>query len=196
MSNKPHYAVHHTGAVIFDLDGVLVDFPRGFCGLAAILGRPIPGTTPYRWNDYSDPIVWEAIRESPDFWLELEPLISSTTADRINRLVHTRPVYFATSRVGKMVLQQSMLWIERRLNYVAPVVVTDRKAELCRVVDAEWLLEDNAMNCAYASLHSPETTVCLLDYPHNRTVDWDTCGARFQRVASVDEFLDLVEKMR
>lgn len=176
--------------VVFDIDGVLADFYAGYWRVCREIGKPEPRIG--NWDDFWDRDVWAVIKKSSDFWLMLPPCVSRNTFKRISLLRDERDVYFATSRPGLHTLWQSTDWLESQLIRRPSVIVTSRKGEFCKVVDAGYLIDDKAGNVVYTAYESPTTTACLLDTVYNQ-FDQNVLGSKVRRVESVDEFLDLVE---
>lgn len=176
--------------VVFDIDGVLADFRGGYNRIARFLGKPEVGEQ-CRWDDFYDRGVWLVIRTT-NFWMELSPLVGRDTLKRIKLLRDERDVYFATSRPGEHTLWQSVEWLTSQMIPNPSVVVTSKKGEFCRSVDAGYFLDDKAGNVVYTAYESPKTTACLLDACYNQ-FDHGVLGNKVHRVESVSEFLDMVQ---
>lgn len=120
-----------------DLDGVLVDFNRGYrraLTMAADIDRFNGETEPPIWNyasaygysDADDKEAWRTITTSKSFWADLRPLPGSFdflfALDAATQF-DTPParVYFITSRPGFDTKGQSERWL-RRMGYAHPTV--------------------------------------------------------------------------
>lgn len=177
--------------VVFDLDGVLVDFYTGYLCVCDTVRVPKPPYPPVSWVDYDNDKVWRAIRESPVFWEGLPPDVGSRIFDRIEALA--RPVYFVTSRVGIDPLGQSKRWLISNGIATPSVIVSKMKGEFCHAVEAAYLLDDKAGNAVCTAYMSPRTRAYLLDRPYNQ-FDSLILGSKVSRVSSVEAFLDIVER--
>jgi len=184
------------GAVVFDVDGVLADFYVGYRLIEQGLGLPV--TMEDTWAAYLDDRVWKIINGSAVYWKDLPPCVSPLTFVRINALQYGREVYFVTARVGINPSLQTQTWLEFNGVHRPQVILTNRKAEACRAVYAEYSLEDKAGNAVAISYISPNTKSFLLDVPrgkartHNQ-FDHQVIGGSVHRVDTVEDFLNKVE---
>jgi phosphoglycolate phosphatase-like HAD superfamily hydrolase len=176
--------------VVFDIDGVLADFYKGYWRVCRELGKPEPRVG--NWNDFWDDDVWKVIRASQDFWQMLVPRVSRDVFKRIRALRDEREVYFATSRPGQHAHWQTVDWLTANMIPHPAVIVTPKKGRFCDVVSAGFMIDDKAGNCVYTSYESPRTAAFLLDAPYNQ-FDRDVIGSKVRRVDSVEEFLDIIE---
>jgi len=186
--------------VIFDVDGVLADFLSSYTALAKRLyGVPHLTTTTYRrWDEdgLTEPqrdYVWEQIIKSPSWWVNLAPLVGPDTFRRICLVNTLQPVYFVTSRPGFAVHTQTTAWLRNHGIFEPHVIVSSKKAEIASAVDAGWAIDDKAGNALAIAYMSPGTDIYLLDRLYNR-FDHSVAGRRVTRVATVEEFLDRVER--
>lgn len=190
-------------AVQFDVDGVLVDFVKGYLKLAQVFGYTgdvlgdadnVTYGTQHLVGAPTNAAVWSWIKRSLVFWEELpaNDMTTTQTFTRINALQDARDVYFATNRPGLNARWQTVQWLQNRGIDNPTVVVTDRKGEFARVVKAGWSIEDKAGNAVYIAYESPDTRSVILDRPYNR-FDSRVVGSKVLRVFTVDEFLTLVE---
>lgn len=178
-------------SVVLDIDGVLANFYSGYWRVCRTLGKPEPRVG--NWDDFWDSTVWDEIKRSMDFWSTLPPLVGLDVFRHIELLRETREVYFATSRPGWQTQRQTVNWLEANMIFWPSVVVTSRKGEFCKVVNAGYMLDDKAGNAVYTAYESPTTVACLLDAPYNQ-FNQDNLGSKVVRVKTVNEFLDIVEK--
>jgi len=184
--------------VIFDVDGVLANFSKGFHELTKKMypkWEPLypPNEAPF-WDDYCAPLepnkeseVWNAIKKSPSFWKMLEPLATDEEFGCIERLSYQCEVYFATHRVGTAVKEQTEIWLQRQGILRNTVIVTPLKGQVADAIKATHLIDDKAGNAIYTAYHSPSTKSYILDKPYNR-FDHRIVGRRVIRVGNVAEF--------
>jgi FMN phosphatase YigB (HAD superfamily) len=182
--------------VMFDIDGVLADFYAGYRALQTSLGKT--PTTSTRWDDYWDPDVWRAIKTSPTFWQYL-PRLAGVDFERINRLQAEATVYFCTSRPGTHVARQTKAWLVASGIQTPSLIVSDKKGEVAKGINADYSLEDKAGNALYIAYHARGCKSYLLDGDGTRM---DRCYNRFDhsvlgrsvvRVATVEAFLEEIE---
>lgn len=91
-----------------DLDGVLVNFTKGFVDLARKKGHILPEEKDYiqaHWNfPHSMTYLWEEIKSSKDFWLNLEPI-------EANRNFGFEPTLYISSR--SIPVEWTTEWLEK-----------------------------------------------------------------------------------
>jgi len=194
--------------VMFDVDGVLADFVKGFTATAnRLFGTKIISTTEQTtWNFHSSGLLsktqesftWETLKNDGDWWERLDSLIGEETWRRIRELMRWSEVLFVTNRASDFSPPglQTQRWLTNHGIETPSVVVSSKKGEIARAVRATHSLEDKIEN-AWA-IHwisdSPQTKSFLLDRPYNRVQESPEIGARgVIRVGSVEEFLDEVE---
>jgi hypothetical protein len=188
--------------VVFDVDGVLIDFVKGFCELGAQWFRDIPrgsdATNPRYGTEHlvgeaTSKAIWNSILVSPRFWQDLPPSATEEEFNGIQRLNRAHTLYFATNRMGRYAKSQTEYSLTR-LGIVSPtVVVTALKGEFARSVGADFSLEDKAGNAVYIAYESGGTRSCLLDRLYNR-YDPAVLGSKVTRVSTVQDFIDLIDK--
>lgn len=184
---------------MFDIDGVLAEWMGSFTKIAhEWWDTPItqhadnpcwdnlPGMTKLQENS-----VWDHVKQSKTFWLDVQPMISSQDFARINLLGYSERVYFVTARPGFMVKQQTERWL-RRQGVVDPTVIISKfKGEMAKALEADYSIEDKAGNAVYISYQSPKTVSYLIDRPYNH-FDPEVMGSRVKRIKTVSEYLDAV----
>lgn len=191
-------------AIQFDVDGVLADFFLGYTRQAGRMGyyggeylgdadNIRYGTKHFLEDPLGDDGVWNGIKQSPDFWLNLAAHVPPSTFLRINDLQRERVVYFCTHRMGLHPHWQTAEWLRRHGIENPTVVITDLKGEFARAGRVQWSIEDKADNALCVAYASPTTTSVILDRPYNR-FDPDVMGSTVVRVTTVDEFLNLITK--
>lgn len=190
--------------IAFDIDTVLADFRESFKHYAAMMGKD-PETVNIGWEPPTqqpdgtwqmgprtgDPDVWMAIIERGDFWRKMVSAVPSSTWERIRDLeaIDDVRLYFVTNRVGRNAKQQTEQWLMFRGLRRATVIVSPLKGEACRVVGADFHIDDKAGNAVHVSYHSRSTLSYILDLPKNQ-FDPNVLGSKVIRVPSVDAFLD------
>ena len=184
--------------VIFDMDGVLANFSKGFHELTKKMypeWEPLypPNEAPF-WDDYCAPLephkkreVWNAIKKSTTFWTTLEPLAAYEEFECIQYLTYCCEVYFATHRVGTDVKEQTEVWLRSQGIARGTVIVTPLKGQVADAIKATHLIDDKAGNAIYTAYQSPHTKSYILDRTYNR-FDHRIVGRRVTRVGSIAEF--------
>lgn len=103
--------------VVFDLDGVLADFTKGFTDLAAEMGVVKKGwrtesQPEWHFNFYVDK-VWAEVDKQPDFWERLEPLVTLEDLSALESLEKVAHIVYMTARSGpENVGEQTKRWIK------------------------------------------------------------------------------------
>jgi hypothetical protein len=187
--------------IMFDMDGVLVDFIGGYRDIQVAQGNQ-PTMTKV-WDDYWDKDVWRAIKSSPIFWQSLYTLVHPVCFTRINSLQATADVYFVTFREGVEVKRQTEAWLRRHGIDSPTVIVSAQKGEIAKGLNADYSIEDKAGNAVYIAYHARGCKSYLLDgdgsgdsRPCFNRFDHSVLGKHVRRVRTVDEFLDEVEHGR
>ena len=196
--------------VMWDLDGVLANFNKAYRSLANdMLWLALDvNARPQSWNELGDTIgaedddrIWNRIRQSPNFWRNLDSL---ATVDEWRRIVDLDAVhYFVTSRPGKETLVQSQDWLFEKFEDNAgqppeewSVFVSSRKADAANALGANYTIDDKAGNVLAVYYNSPpQRNVYVYDTPYNQ-FESSLVGSRVRRVATVSAFLDDVENKR
>lgn len=188
--------------VIFDIDGVLADYCEGFTVLArsALANFNIPLTPTHvreRWDvvpgmtKEMEQTVQDVIRHHPTFWESLETLATETEFQRIEEICGFLPVYFVTGRVGPHVERQTKTWLFRHGIGDPNVIVTHRKGEIAKALDATHMIDDKAGNVVFTQYFSPRTKAFLLDRLYNR-FDSSVVGTKVARIATLADYLDAI----
>ena len=146
--------------IMFDVDGVLADFDLAFTTLAhKMFGTPISCTVAQReWNfrniltNKEQSAVWDVLKDTPQWWASLDPLVSEHTFARINELCVHNEVYFITNRIHNISPPgvQTQAWLlTHGITHSPRVVVAKDKGEACKIMNIDYSLEDNWGNvCA------------------------------------------------
>jgi len=197
----------------FDVDGVLADFVRGYQSLfVKITGRnafePGDDVDPPTWDWPSlrgytkeeTSAVWDAIRQDPTFWLNLEAERSgacSTLSTLLPTLERKHSVYFITSRVGDRVKRQTEIWLDDHLAYSmrAPgfwptvVIVGHRvKGQVANALKLDAYIDDNLDNAKDCARDAAMISTYLLNRAYNQSTE-DKCYS-YRRINTVGEMFD------
>lgn len=195
-----------TKTVVFDIDGVLADFLSGFYSIARGLDINVTfdANQPRSWDTYpglkADEVtrIWAFIAKNPTFWAGLPVLCSMEEIVRIHHLVSNHRVYFATNRKTPNALRATHDFLHMHFcpGNVPPVdfnvIVTHRKGEFCKVVDAEYYIDDKSENVDCAIwMTDGKTKSYVRDHAYNRD-QYAPHSSKAKRVLSVTEFLNEV----
>lgn len=193
-----------TKTIVFDIDGVLANFigpavKKGY----ELAGRAEPeGWVQSCWDDYgglTKPEIaklWEYIRENPRFWHELPPIPTAKELVQITRASSNgHNIYFATNRRLPGALDYTLCWLSYHTGMAFPsVVLTKRKGEFCRVVDADYYIDDKSENVDCTIwLTDGKTKAYVMDSPTNRG-PLAPHSSKAGRVYSISEFLEEVNR--
>ena len=180
--------------IVFDMDGVLTDFVRGFTTLAAVVSGK-PAYTAYStgaqlsWDfPYTPEVVastWRRIIASTEFWATLPPLITPWETEEIKALSQLYTVEYVTSRVGTNCLQQTQRWLSNN-GLRGDVTVTDRKVEFISRLAPVAMIDDKPDVVTKAL--SSGLRCYIRDWPYNR----ELAGPR---VSSVSEYIHRVKQL-
>ena len=108
--------------VVFDLDGVIVDFSLGFAELLA-LDNPVGCNLQKTWQfedsaDYPNLTkkevneAWDTVRQVDDFWLDLPSALTVADENAMHRLSAQCDIVYVTDRhVGVDVVGQTIKWL-------------------------------------------------------------------------------------
>lgn len=173
-----------------DLDGVLANFNESFRRKYIEVtqkdqffeGPFINGFEPPCWNypiesygytKAEDDLVWDAVRNDPQFWFRLAPLQGAEKV--IHHLARLRreygsDVYFLTTRAGVKAHRQSYDWVTYMGFSKPTVLLTDYKAGKGGAVKSLALthvFDDKPENCWEIKEASPSTNVYLVSCRYN-----------------------------
>ena len=173
--------------VQFDVDGVLADFLTGYRAVESKLGLE-PTYAPV-WDAYLNDAVWHVIKDSSTlFWRHLPMLASPHEFARINDLTYAFDVYFVTARPGVTAKTQTQRWLQLKGISSPTVIVSSKKGQVARAIEADFAIEDNLGNAIDLWDHFVEN-VFLLDAPYNQGL-----APSVTRIKTVSEFLDEVAR--
>jgi uncharacterized HAD superfamily protein len=178
-----------------DIDGCLADFIRGYTELGSSMypGRVQVQETLDReaWHEMNGPhdnAIWAAIKESPDWWATLDPLVEPAVFQTLNELGDRTDLYFVTARVGHSPKAQTERWLESQGVVSPTVIISEKKGEIAQALAAAFCLDDKAGNAVAVSYLARGCKSYLLDRKYNR-LDHAVIGGRVKRVNAVADYL-------
>lgn len=175
--------------IAFDMDGVLVNFMKGFSELGKRMNPELPivnDEDTKAWNleswygnkeIVSD--IWNYMRkEDIFFWTKLEPLVSKEEITRIKYNGHE--IYVITSRnnVGYISAQkQTVAWVKEIFDCAHPpqVIICTNKAKICELLNIDYYIDDKPDNLVdfYREPFVPTQAYLLYKpYMKERTIEW------------------------
>lgn len=180
---------------VFDVDGVLCDFVRGFTTLLAVeRGQDVGaayGTGAQQHWDFAGPreiidAVWDKVNASDRFWATLLPLVTDSEKLDMRRLATRCDIKFVTNRPSPTAKDQTEYWLTRQGIYLGEVFqvhgskreTVERLSPIAVIDDGPHVIKDLAGQPLY-----------IRDYPYNRGFNG------FPRVSSVTEFVHEVEAL-
>ena len=187
---------------MFDVDGVLSDFDLAFTTLAhRAYGTPITSTVSQKdWsfrnilNAKEQSVIWDILKNTPQWWTSLLPMVSPSTFIRINSLCAHNEVYFITNRMHDITAPgiQTQAWlIMNGITFQPRVVVTKDKGEACKILKVDYALEDNWGNACAIHWISEGTKSFLINRRYNEKAR-GIIPENIVRVDTVVDFLDIV----
>lgn len=199
-----------TQTIVFDVDGVLADFMTGFLQVASgLFERPLAESGEQRaWDVYpgmaADEVTttWAFIAHHPQFWEHLPATASVEEFTAIRKLIlDGHRVYFATNRKTHGALQATHLWLFKHIVLPAPpddfiplnVITTHRKGEFCKVVEADYYIDDKSENVDCAIwMTDKKTKSYVITRPYN-SGQFAPHSAKALRVENVAQFIAAVK---
>lgn len=193
--------------IVFDIDGVLADWSTGFSHLARTLfpwaDPQVPIVSHYErqsWDDYPgmtpDMVKanWNHVHTHPSFWATLPSLMTDKEGQGIFSLIDKgHRVYFATNRNTEGALEATRDWLGRRIGCDVNIIITHRKGEFCKVVDADYSIDDKSENVDCAIwMTDKKTKAYVITRPYNSGV-YAPHSKSARRVETVSQFLEDIE---
>ena len=186
--------------IVFDIDGVLADFIKGALDVARCLGYSTPHITTrehQHWDVYPGldekgvEDTWKYITDHPEFWSDLTPLAMQEELEIIEGLIEDgHRVYFATNRNKPGALEATQDWLQYFIGGSCNVVITHRKGEFCKVVDADYYIDDKSENVDCAIwMTDKKTKAYVITRPYNSGV-YAPHSKSARRVSTLTEFLE------
>lgn len=185
--------------VLMDMDGVLADFTWAFTKEAGIEPYSVRVQTDWAIPEVSKEIfaqTWKTVINTPWWWSNL-PLVASREDINLLRDLTYDPDYqvvFCTDRTGTPNPQrQTRFWLEELDIHNANVVLSKRKGEIAKAIDADYSIDDKPENvaCIHWMADVRPCKSYVLDRPYNRHFK---LPSKVRRVYSVSEFLEDVRK--
>lgn len=170
-----------------DVDGVLANFFKAYedliidvSGVDKFGDSRYPHVFPRVWNwpesyGYNKETmnqVWDEIKFSESFWLNMEPLPGAEGF--LNKLSQTdHEVYFITDRPGIETQLQTTAWLEEH-GYPLPSVIISRKGKgaVCDALSINYYIDDKVENIEDVNWKSAHTKAFLLYYPYNNHFEY------------------------
>jgi hypothetical protein len=214
----------------FDMDGVLADFSAAYYAVEdRLFGKPESPTgagdpederqegdgQPAEETDQETvpaqagrvregrrrkDAVWKAIRQTPDFWLTLEPT-DPQAVRRIHQLMlqHRWEVFFITQRpatLGETVQRQTQRWLlNQGFDMPSVLVVPASRGAAAAALSLDYLIDDSPKNCIDVKSESKAKPILIVEGEDKDLV----ASARrlgIETAASIAKALDVLEQAR
>jgi hypothetical protein len=180
--------------LVYDIDGVLANFTRGFTDLAASMGLVKEGWDNDRqptWDfDFHVDKVWEHTEsEGLDFWYELPLLATPDDVTYMNAIAnYIEPVYVTGRKDAGSTRAQTQAWLQDHGFPEGLLILSDNKAEALRTLylrpEHVAIIDDSPK--VIANLRDGGYTVTVRDALYNKDVEGP-------RVDSVTQFIESVD---
>jgi hypothetical protein len=207
----------------FDMDGVLADFAAAFHIVEARLFGPAISSragdpeneavetpdaevaaaaarvrTEARENRRRRDAVWQAIRDTPDFWMTLRP-IEPDAVRRIHEMMlrHHLEVFFITQRpatTGQTVQRQTQHWlVAQGFDLPSVLVVPASRGAAASALSLDYHVDDSTTNCVDVRSESKAKPILIVpDSDGTTVVSARKLGIGTARTLS--ECLDILEQ--
>ena len=187
--------------IVFDIDGVLADWSTGFSLWAQSVYPDVPVVTHAECSAWDfrpgmtsemTHVIWDLIKQDARFWEDLPCLATDRELSAISNLIANRyTVYFATNRKTSGALRATRSWLTRHLaNDAVNVIITHRKGEFCKVVDADYYIDDKSENVDCAIwMTDKKTKSYVIARPYNSGV-YAPHSESARRVSTLTKFLE------
>lgn len=187
--------------IVFDIDGVLADWSTGFSRWAKSVYPDVPVVTHAECSAWDvrpgmtsemERVIWDLIKQDSRFWVELPSLATDKELSDISYLMKTgHNVYFATNRKTPGALRATRTWLSLYLdNSNINVIITHRKGEFCKVVDADYYIDDKSENVDCAIwMTDKKTKSYVIARPYNSGV-YAPHSKSARRVSTLTNFLE------
>lgn len=187
--------------IVFDIDGVLADWSTGFSRWARAVYPDVPIVTHAECESWDvrpgmtpemESAVWDLVKLNARFWGDLPALVSPREVRGIRLLIEQgHSIYFATNRKTSGALRTTRQWLTRHIGvYGLPVIITHRKGEFCKVVDADYYIDDKSENVDCSIwMTDKKTKSYVITRPYNSGV-YAPHSKSARRVATLSQFLE------
>lgn len=187
--------------IVFDLDGVLADWSTGFSRWAQSVYPYVPIVTHAECSAWDvrpgmtsemERVIWDLIKQDARFWEELPCLATDRELSGIYNLIANRyTVYFATNRKTPVALRATRSWLSKHVDTNSlDIVITHRKGEFCKVVDADYYIDDKSENVDCAIwMTDKKTKSYVIDRPYNSGI-YAPHSKSARRVSTLTNFLE------
>ena len=188
-----------------DLDGVIVNFSKGFIELAReVYGKKLPklkssnDIKTWKFEEWY-PIIEEQVDElfniyihnSEDFWINLSILDLDGWKLLRSKFSNSNEyrVYFITHRSkGQNLFNQTVQWLRNHAWNSPQVIFSKEKYKVINGLDIEYFIDDNLEICSEVSEKTNAKTF-IMDYPYNRIEG----NNNLIRVKSLEEFINYID---
>jgi hypothetical protein len=208
----------------FDMDGVLADFAGAFHTVEARLFGPAISSragdpeneavetpdaevraaaarvrTEARDNRRRRDAVWQAIRDTPDFWMTLQP----TEPDGVRRihemmLRHHWEVFFITQRpatAGQTVQRQTQHWlVAQGFDLPSVLVIAGSRGAAAGALRLDYHVDDSPTNCVDVKSESGAKPILLVG-DRDETTSASARKLGIGTARSIGEALDVLERV-
>jgi hypothetical protein len=199
----------------FDMDGVLADFAAAYHDVEARLFGPVASTP--AGDPEAEPVesaaaeigesrdsrrrhdaVWDAIRETPDFWVTLKPTHPDAVR-RIHEMMRRHPweVLFITQRpatAGETVQRQTQRWlVQQGFDLPSVLVIAGSRGAAAGALRLDYHVDDSRANCVDVKSESGAKPILIVPDGDEAAVS----NARKLRIGSartIAEALDILEQ--
>ena len=188
-----------------DLDGVIVNFSKGFIELAREkYGKKLPklksSTDIKTWlfeewypitKEQVDELFNNDIDNSEDFWVNLYLLDSDGWKLLRSKFSNSNEyrIYFITHRnKGQNLFNQTVQWLKNHGWNSPQVIFSKEKHKVINGLDIEYFIDDNLEICLEASEKTNAKTF-IMDYPYNRIEG----NNNLIRVNNLKEFMNYID---
>jgi len=186
--------------IIMDVDGVLADFVLAYTRQAVEMGFLDKENSCFDqvgWDQFgltSEQMskVWDVIYDIHGWWASLDALVSRSVFSEINKLQFYHQVVFVSARQGINPQFDTTNWLDMHGVENASVVITKKKGEVARALNADYSLEDKPENAAVIHWLA-DAKPCksyIIDKLYNQV---EYLPKNVKRVKTVEEFLGEID---
>lgn len=142
--------------------------------------------------------VWHTIRNTPDFWLSLDPL-DPHAVRRIHRLMlrHRWEVFFITQRpstLGETVQRQTQRWlVEQGFDLPSVLVIPESRGAATAALELNYHVDDSPKNCIDVISESKAKPILIVEDDDKATAA-SASRLAIATAASISEALDQLEE--